>query len=64
MFNAARISGGPPRDQVGYGVFTPPSGPGVQAGFFLGIKTLARIQQSNQAQILRTAINDGTFLPI
>lgn len=64
MFNAARLGGGPPRDQVGYGVFTPPSRPGVQAGFFLGIKTLPRLQQSNQAQVLRTAINDGTFLPI
>lgn len=64
MFNGARLRGGPPRDQVGYGVFTPPSNPGVQAGFFLGIKTLARLQQSNQAQVLRTAINDGTYLPI
>lgn len=64
MFNAARLNAGPPVDQVGYGVFTPPSGPGVQAGFFIGIKNLTRIQQSNQAQILRTAINDGTFLPI
>lgn len=64
MFNFARISGGPPRDQIGYGVFSPPSGPGVQAGFFIGIKNLARIQQGNQADILRTAVNDGTFLPV
>lgn len=64
MFNFARLNSGSPTDQVGYGDFTPPSNPGVQAGFFIGIKKLTRLQQSNQAEILRRAINDGTHLPI
>lgn len=64
MYNFSNLGTGVPRDQVGYGNHSAAAGGGIRRGSFLGVKTLTRINQSQQSEIMRTAAQNGTFLPV
>ena len=66
MYNFAYINAGDPMDQIGYGdhLHALPGGAHLSVGMAIGVKKMANLFQSNQAHIMRTAANNGTYLPV
>jgi hypothetical protein len=62
MYNYSNLSTGAPQDQVGYGPHL--ISPDIRRGMFIGIKRLAGIVQSNQADTMRTGFNNDAYLPV
>jgi hypothetical protein len=62
MYNYSDLSTGPPQDQVGYGNHNAAAGGGVRRGMFIGIKRMNHIFQGHQADVMRTAANNSSYM--